>query len=112
MDIKYFVWKSSGNAKKSGLMKIPKVKPATIESIIQEVYAKNKTFGIAQFQSNISRENPEFFLVMESFIAALAEYMAANDPTKEDELNAIAKIAYHLAYKSISKQMEIEEMLK
>ena len=53
-------------------MKIPKVKAETIESIIQEVYAKNKTFGVREFQSNICRENSEFFLVMESFIEALA----------------------------------------
>ena len=96
--------------KKNVAMKIPKVKAETIESIIEEVYAKNKVFGIAEFQSNIGRENPEFFLVMESFTEAMADYMAGDDVERGDELCAIAKISYHLTYKTISKQMEINEM--
>ena len=92
-------------------MNIPKVKAETVESIIEEVYAKNKVFGVREFQSNISRENPEFFLVMESFIEALADYMAEDDLDKGDQLCAISKIAYHLTYKAMCKQMEIDEML-
>ena len=47
---------------------------------------------------------------MESFIEALGDYIAEKDIEKSDELCAIAKIAYHLTYKAISKQMEIDEM--
>jgi hypothetical protein len=109
MDLEYFVWKSPSK-RKSGLMQIPKIKAETVESIIEEIYAKNKTFGVREFQSNIGRENTEFFLVMESFIEALADYIAGEDMQKSDELCAISKIAYHLTYKAISKQMEIDEM--
>ena len=111
MDGRYFLWK----LKKRSLMKIPKVKTETVESIIQEVYAKHKTFGVEEFRSNISRKNPEFFLVMESFIEALADYMVEEwdgDEGKGDQLCAVSKIAYHLAYKAIEKQMEIDEMQK
>ena len=92
-----------------------KSKTETVESIIQEVYAKHKTFGVEEFRSNISRKNPEFFLVMESFIEALADYMVEEwdgDEGKGDQLCAVSKIAYHLAYKAIEKQMEIDEMQK
>ena len=108
MDLKYFVWENPSKTKR--LMNIPKVKAETVESIIEEIYAKNKTFGVREFQSNIGRENTEFFLVMESFIEALGDYIAEKDIEKSDELCAIAKIAYHLTYKAISKQMEIDEM--
>jgi hypothetical protein len=112
MDLRNFVWKNSKRKeKKSGLMNLPKVKAETVESIIEEIYAKNKTFGVREFQSNIGRENTEFFLVMESFIEALADYIAGEeDVQKNDEICAISKIAYHLTYKAISKQMEIDEM--
>ena len=99
--------------KKNVPMKIPKIKSETVESIIQEVYAKHKTFGVREFQSNIGRKNPEFFLVMESFIEALADYMVEEwdgDEDTGDQLCAVSKIAYHLAYKAIEKQMEIDEM--
>mgnify|MGYP003656754210 CR=1 FL=1 len=111
MDLQNFIWENpSSKDKKSGLMNLPKVKAETVESIIEEIYAKNKTFGVREFQSNIGRENAEFFLVMESFIEALADYIAGEDIKKGDELCAISKIAYHLTYKAISKQMEIDEM--
>ena len=54
MDLKYFVWKNPSKTKR--LMHIPKVKAETVESIIEEIYAKNKTFGVREFQSNIGRE--------------------------------------------------------
>ena len=111
MDLADFVWESPNSKKKKrGSMQIPKIKAETIESIIEEIYAKNKTFGVREFQSNIGRENTEFFLVMESFIEALADYIGGEDPQKGDELCAISKIAYHLTYRTISKQMEIDEM--
>ena len=69
-----------------------------------------KLLELGSFNQNIGRENAEFFLVMESFIEALADYIAEEDIEKSDELCAIAKIAYHLTYKAISKQMEIDEM--
>ena len=109
MDLEYFVWKNP-RKKKSGSMQIPKVKSETVESIIEEIYAKNKTFGVREFQSNIGRENAQFFLVMESFIEALADHIAGEDIEKSDQLCAISKIAYHLTYKAISKQMDIDEM--
>jgi hypothetical protein len=111
MDLTAFVWENpNSKKKKSGPMKIPKIKAGTIESIIEEIYAKNKTFGVREFQSNVGRENVEFFIVMESFIEALADYISGEDAQKGDELCAISKIAYHLTYKAISKQMEIDEM--
>ena len=111
MDLRYFVWENPKNKeKRGGLMSLPKIKAETVESIIEEVYAKNKTFGVREFQSNIGRENTEFFLVMESFIEALADFIAEEDIEKGDQLCAISKIAYHLTYKAISKQMEIDEM--
>ena len=93
MDGRFFSWKF----KRQRPMKMPKVKAETIESIIQEVYAKNKEFGVEEFRSNISRENLEFFLVMESFIEALSDYMVeeAPDGDKGDQMCAVSKIAYH-----------------
>tara|TARA_R110002020_G_scaffold430381_1_gene640044 strand:+ start:356 stop:790 length:435 start_codon:yes stop_codon:yes gene_type:complete len=89
---------------------IPKIKGITIESIIEEVYAKHSTFGVKEFESNIEEENPELYIVIESFVYALADYISQRDEDKLDELCAIAKISYHLLYRSISKQMEVDEM--
>jgi len=89
---------------------IPKIKGITIESIIEEVYAKHSTFGVKEFESNIEEENPELYIVIESFVYALADYISQSDEDKLDELCAIAKISYHLLYRSISKQMEVDEM--
>ena len=108
MDGRFFSWKF----KRQRPMKMPKVKAETIESIIQEVYAKNKEFGVEEFRSNISRENLEFFLVMESFIEALSDYMVeeAPDGDKGDQMCAVSKIASHLTYKAIAMDLEIDEM--
>ena len=111
MDGKYFLWKTSHSiGKKLGLMQMPKVKIDTAESIIQEVYAKNTTFGLDEFRSNIGKENSELSVVMESFVDAFADYISEDDEDAFDALCAISKISYHLLYKAISKQMEIDEM--
>tara|TARA_B100000029_G_C17037028_1_gene764419 strand:- start:174 stop:608 length:435 start_codon:yes stop_codon:yes gene_type:complete len=89
---------------------VPKIKGVTIESIIEEVYAKHSTFGVREFESNIEEENPELYIVIESFVYALADYISQGDEDKLDELAAIAKISYHLLYRTISKQMEVDEM--
>tara|TARA_R100000963_G_C4629537_1_gene94966 strand:- start:149 stop:583 length:435 start_codon:yes stop_codon:yes gene_type:complete len=89
---------------------IPKIKGITIESIIEEVYAKYSTFGVKEFESNIEEENPDLYIVIESFVYALADYISQSDEDRLDELCAIAKISYHLLYRSISKQMEVDEM--
>ena len=49
---------------------------------------------------------------MESFIEALSDYMVeeAPDGDKGDQMCAVSKIAYHLTYKAIAKQLEIDEM--
>ena len=91
-------------------MKIPLIKQETIQSIIEEVYIKNEDFGIEEFRSNLETENKEATLVLYSFIEAIAEYMGENDFEKTEECIAIAKISCNLMYKSLQKQIEINEM--
>jgi len=62
---------------------IPVIKPETMQSIIEEVYTKNKDFGVEEFCSSLETDNRR---------------------------TAIAKIACNLLYKSIEKQFEINEM--
>ncbi len=91
-------------------MKLPYVKSATIESIIQEVYAKNETFGLEEFVSSMESDNIELGHVLYSFIEAIAEYMGEDDIERVEECIAIAKISCNLMYKSLEKQVEIDEM--
>ena len=91
-------------------MKIPLIKQETIQSIIEEVYIKNEDLGIEEFRSNLETENKEATLVLYSFIEAIAEYMGEDDFGKTEECIAIAKISCNLLYKSIQKQIEINEM--
>lgn len=91
-------------------MNIPLIKPDTMQSIIEEVYIKNEDFGIEEFRSNLETENKEATLVLYSFIEAIAEYMGEDDFGKTEECIAIAKISCNLLYKSIQKQIEINEM--
>jgi hypothetical protein len=93
-------------------LKLPYVKEATVQSIIDEIYAKNETFGVDEFSSiaNLEVDNTELALILYSFIEAIADYLSQDDPQRMDELSCIAKIACNLTYKSLEKQLEINEM--
>ena len=91
-------------------MSIPKIKPETMGSIIEEVYIKKEEFGIEDFPSKMEVENRELGLVLYAFIDAISDYMANDDPIKKEQFSAIAKISCNLLYKTIEKQMEIDEM--
>jgi len=85
---------------------VPHVHPATIESIIEEVFVKNDDFGIKEFMSSLEEENVDMCYILYSFIDSIADYHAYNDDQKE-QFCALAKIACHLMYKSMEKQLEI-----
>jgi len=91
-------------------MKIPKIKPETMGSIIEEVYIKKEEFGVEDFISNLNIDNRELSLVLYAFIDAISDYMADDDPARSEQFSAIAKISCNLLYKTIEKQMEIDEM--
>ena len=91
-------------------MSIPKIKPETMGSIIEEVYIKKEEFGIEDFPSKMEVENRELGLVLYAFIDAISDYMGDDDPVKSEQFSAIAKISCNLLYKTIEKQMEIDEM--
>ena len=90
-------------------MKLPAVKTETIESIIEEVCTKNIEFGIKDFKSNLDTQNIELAYVLYSFLDSVAEGIYSNEALRE-EVCAIAKICCHLLYKSLEKQIEINEM--
>ena len=81
-----------------------------MQSIIEEVYIKNEDFGIEEFRSDLEKENKDVTLVLYSFIQAIADYMGEDDYEKTEQCIAIAKISCNLLYKSIQKQIEINEM--
>jgi len=89
---------------------LPKVKSATIDSIIHEVYAKNKTFGIEEFMSNMDEDNRAMTIVLYPFIESISDYMASGDEILAEKFVAASKIIAHLVYKSLDKQMSINEM--
>ena len=89
---------------------IPVIKQETMQSIIEEVYIKNEDFGIEEFRSDLEKENKDVTLVLYSFIQAIADYMGEDDYEKTEQCIAIAKISCNLLYKSIQKQIEINEM--
>ena len=91
-------------------MSIPKIKPETMGSIIEEVYIKKEEFGVEDFPSNLKTDNRELALVLYAFIDAVSDYMADDDPERSEQFSAIAKISCNLLYKTIEKQMEIDEM--
>ena len=91
-------------------MSIPKIKPETMGSIIEEVYIKKEEFGVEDFVSNLNIDNRELSLVLYAFIDAISDYMADDNPTRSEQFSAIAKISCNLLYKTIEKQMEIDEM--
>ena len=90
-------------------MTLPKVKSDTIESIIEEVCTKNTEFGIKDFESKLDTENFELACVLYSFLDSIADSMC-RDESLRDEVCALSKICCHLLYKSLEKQLEINEM--
>ena len=90
-------------------MTLPKVKSDTVESIIEEVCAKNTEFGIKDFESHLDTENFELACVLYSFLDSIADSMC-RDESLRDEVCALSKICCHLLYKSLEKQLEINEM--
>ena len=90
-------------------MTIPKVKAETAESIIQEVYTKNAEFGIKDFESKLETENIELAWVIYSFLDSITESIYTDEHLR-DEVCALSKICCHLLYKSLEKQLEINEM--
>ena len=89
---------------------LPYVKLQTIESIIDEVFNKNQSFGLNEFISNLEEDNAEMCIVLYSFIDALADQVSGGDNSSHDQYAAVAKITCHLLYKSLAKQLEINVM--
>ena len=90
-------------------MALPKVKADTIESIIEEVCTKNTEFGIKDFQSKLDTENFQLACVLYSFLDSMADGMYSNESAKQ-KVCALSKICCHILYKSLQKQIEINEM--
>ena len=90
-------------------MTLPKVKAETVESIIEEVYAKNSEFGIKHFESKLDTENFELACVLYSFLDSITDNIYTIKRLR-DEVCALSKICCHLLYKSLQKQIEINEM--
>ena len=88
-------------------MKLPKVKTDTIKSIVDEIFTKNHDFGVEE--SAMETENEDLAETLFSFMDTIADYLGDTDHEKE-QFSAIARIASHLVYKSLSKQLEIDEM--
>jgi hypothetical protein len=91
-------------------MGIPKIKPETMSSIVEEVYIKKESFGLKDFASNLTEDNKEIAIILYSFIEAIADYMADDESEKSKEISAVAKMSCNLLYKTIDKQIEINEM--
>ena len=89
---------------------LPYVKLQTIESILDEVFNKNQSFGLNEFISNLEEDNAEMCIVLYSFIDALADQVSGGDNSSHDQDAAVAKITCHLLYKSLAKQLEINGM--
>ena len=89
---------------------LPYVNIKTIESIIDEVFHKNQSFGLNEFISNLEDDNTEMCIVLYSFIDAIADQISGGDNSTHDQYAAVAKITCHLLYKSLAKQLEINHM--
>lgn len=89
---------------------LPHISPDTIESIVEEVFTKNKNFGIKEFMSSLEEENREMSCILYCFIDSVADWYSDDDEEKREEFCAIAKICCHLMYKSMEKQLEIDRM--
>ena len=49
------------------MQQLPTVKLETIESIVDEVFAKNETFGVQEFMSRMETDNRDMCIVLYSF---------------------------------------------
>ena len=90
-------------------MKLPTVRSETIESIIEEVCTKNTEFGVKDFRSKLDTENFELACVLYSFLDSITDNIYTNKRLRY-EVCALSKICCHLLYKSLQKQIEINEM--
>ena len=81
-----------------------------MQSIIEEVYTKNEDFGVSEFKSDLEIKNRDVSNVLYSFVCAIAEYMGQDDDERVEQSIAIARISCNLLYKTIQKQIEINEM--
>jgi len=91
-------------------MGIPLISQATMQSIIEEVCVKNEDFGVEEFSSNLETKNEPVAVVLYAFIDAISDYMSNGDQEKKEEFCALAKMSTNLLYKTIEKQIEINEM--
>jgi hypothetical protein len=91
-------------------MRLPRVKRETIEGIVGEICSKNETFGVEEFRSNLEKDNEDLADGVYGLIEILAEYMCGGDEIRLEESCAIAKLSCNLLYKSMEKQIEINEM--
>lgn len=92
---------------KSGL---PNVRLDTIKSIVGEVFDKNQDFGISDFKSSLEEENPDMCKILYTFIDSISDSLPDYTIRQREELSAIAKMACHLMYKGMTKQLEINNM--
>ena len=79
-------------------------------SIVQEVYIKRAEFTLEDFESELITKNKEVGLVLYSFIDAISDHLTDDDPIESEKYSAVAKISCNLLYKTIQKQIEINEM--
>ena len=91
-------------------MSIPLIKPETMQSIIEEVYVKNDYFSVEEFRSKLETDNENVAIVLYAFIDAISSYMAEDDLERINEYSSIAKVSCNLLYKTIEKQIEIDEI--
>ena len=89
------------------MQQLPTVKLETIESIVDEVFAKNETFGVQEFMSRMETDNRDMCIVLYSFIEAVADSLSQYNDVQKEEFCALAKMSTHLLYKGLTKQIEI-----
>ena len=89
---------------------MPKVKPETVNSIIDEILTKNPTVGLEEFEcENMLTYNKGMAVSIFSLLESIADFFST-DPKVNEEMCCIAKIAAHVTYKSIEKQIDINSM--
>ena len=91
------------------MTKLPVVSKDTITSIVSEIFAKNNDFGIEEFLSNLEKDNKQLAFVLYTLLDTIVDNFTADEYERE-HVAAIYKIASHLLYKSLEKQIEINEM--
>ena len=89
---------------------IPKVHIETVNSIVEEVFTKNKSIGVKEFDSEqMLTINQDMAISIFSLMESIADNFSTSKQSNE-ELCCIAKIAAHLTYKSIETPLEINAM--